>query len=85
MNRPQKALRLKPGKRRKAAVFATSSINKKYRKNSGRVLTIKINNELSPRGEAVNIKLEQEREEMLKKTKFMDEKFAELLQLVNSK
>jgi hypothetical protein len=83
MNR-QKKKRLNRIKSPKA-VLLPGSKGLKVQTKDGRVFTVKINNELSPRGKAVKVQLEDERQEILKRAQSMDEKFDKLLQLVSSK
>ncbi|MFY0781087.1 hypothetical protein AB1K18_12460 [Peribacillus simplex] len=85
LRRSHSTLRLNRDKKHKAVLLSEGSENFKIKTADGRVLTIKISNELSPRGKAVKVYVENEKEEILKRAQFMDQKFSELLQLVNSK
>ncbi|AOH57049.1 hypothetical protein ABE28_022110 [Peribacillus muralis] len=91
MNRAHKirrlhgTLRLNKDKKHKVALVSEGSGNFENKTAGSRVLTIKINNELSQRGKTVKVHVENEKEEILRKAQFMDQKFSELLQLVNSK
>ncbi|WP_449540394.1 hypothetical protein [Ferdinandcohnia sp. Marseille-Q9671] len=85
MSKPNKTFRLNKEIEHKAVLLSKGVKGFKVKTTDGRVLTVKISNELSPRGKAVKVQLENEREEILKRAQSMDQKFAELLQLVSSK
>ncbi|PJN86555.1 hypothetical protein [Bacillus sp. mrc49] len=85
IRRSHSILRLNKDKKHKVVLVSEGSVNSGNKAASGHVLTIKISNELSQRGKAVKVYVENEKEEILKKAQFMNQKFSELLQLVNSK
>ncbi|WP_057912043.1 hypothetical protein [Peribacillus muralis] len=85
IRRSHSTLRLNKDKKHNAVLVPEGSGSSENKAVGGRVLTIKITNELSQRGKAVKVHVENEKEEILKKAQFMVQKFSELLQLVNSK
>lgn len=85
MNRPIKNTDLNRVKSPKTVLLSEGSKGIKYKTTNGRVFTVKISNELSPRGQAVKVQLEDERQEILKRVQSIDEKFDKLLQHFSSK